>query len=141
MIQRIQTVLLVVGSCFLAVNFLLNDVWIGPASVQSGWFTPVTLGLYSLALIGGVLSIFLYRTLDRQKQCIFAAAMTATVGLLVLGLGMILADVMPVVSGGPASLQSWLAVVFPLASLSCFALARRSVNRDVKLLRSVDRLR
>jgi len=141
MIQRIQTIYLVFGSLILAGNYMLAEVWIGPASVQSGWFTPVTLGLYSLALIGGVFSIFLYKNLERQRQSILAVAWTAFLGLIVLSVGLYVADVLPFVSDARTSTQSWLAIVLPLSALANFELARRSVNRDVKLLRSVDRLR
>jgi len=141
MIQRVQSIFLIIGCVFLAGNYLLGEIWIGPASVRSSWFTSVTLGLYSLALIGGLLSIFLYKSLERQKKSISVVMMTAVFGFIVLSIGLFLANSVPLVSGEEVSTQLWLAVVFPIMSIACFELARRGVNRDMKLLKSVDRLR
>lgn len=141
MIQRIQTVYLVVGSVLLAASYLLGEIWTGPAALESGWFTPVTLGIYSLAIIGGLLSILLYQNLERQQQAIVVVSASTIFGVAVLYTGLLIGNCLPLISSGTASMQSWIVVLIPLGSLGCFFLARKGVVNDVKLLKSVDRLR
>ena len=141
MIQRIQTVFLVFGIALVAASFLLGRVWAGPAAVSLSWFTPVTLGLYSLAVVGGAISIFLFGNRDRQKQAVLLVALVTLLGLVSLLAGLVLSDALTVTSEGSAGTQTWLALAFPAVGVAFFGFARRAIAKDIELLRSVDRLR
>ncbi|TDI77782.1 MAG: DUF4293 family protein [Bacteroidetes bacterium] len=142
MIQRIQSVYLLSGCLFLASNFLLSEVWTGPAAEHSDWFTPVSLGLNSLGIAGGLFSIALFRNRDRQLQVISAIMVTSLAGLIVVSFCLYSGGILPGVESVEAnSIQPLLAVITPLSATGLFTMARRGVNTDIKLLRSVDRLR
>ena len=142
MIQRIQTVYLVAGSLILASSYLMSDVWTGAAAQASAWFTPLTLGLYSLSIAGGILAVFLYKTRDRQQTLILLILSTALLGWLAQMAGLFIAGVVPGVhADAGSSALAYGAVAVPLVSAALFHMARKGVQKDIALLKSVDRLR
>jgi Domain of unknown function (DUF4293) len=142
MIQRIQSVYLFVGASLLASNFLLGHVWTGPAAEVSAWFTPLTLGFYSIAIAGGLFAILLYNNRERQMAVILAVVVAAAAGAVSSCVGLYLGGVLPgAESVDFSSIQPLTAVLTPVLSILMFSLAFRSVQKDVKLLKSVDRLR
>lgn len=141
MIQRIQTVYLSIGVLLVAASFLLGRIWAGPVAVEFSWFTPVTLALYSLAVVGGAISIFLYKHRERQIQAVFLVGIVTLLGLISLVTGLLLSETYSVASDSAVDPQLWMGLAFPVFGMVFFFLARRGITKDVELLRSVDRLR
>jgi peptidoglycan/LPS O-acetylase OafA/YrhL len=142
MIQRIQSVYLLLGALVLASSYLLSNVWTGPAAVSSAWFTPLTLGLFSLTIAVGIASVLMYSHRDRQLVAVLAVMIFAVAGLIVLGAGMYIGGTFPGIESTETGLiQPSLALLIPLVSIAFFGLARRGIKKDIKLLKSVDRLR
>jgi hypothetical protein len=142
MIQRIQSVYLLLGAIVLGSSYLLDSIWTGPAAVASAWFTPLTLGLYSLSVAVSIASILLYANRERQQVAILVVMIAAVAGLIALGAGMYIGGILPgMETTETESIQPGLAILTPLVSIAFFGLARRGVKKDIQLLKSVDRLR
>jgi hypothetical protein len=151
MIQRIQTVYLLVAAGVLGLFLGLVDAW-GPlvdaaaAGSFAGEAAPgpartAVLVVAGLLVAVTLLAVFLYRDRGRQAQVVggamivdlmLALAMMSAVGYTMLG-----ADA-PMSQG--FGFQATAALI-PVAAYLFLHLARRGVKRDVDLIKSVDRLR
>jgi len=141
MIQRIQSVYIVLGALFTGSVYCFDSVWSGPAAVESGWFTPVALGMYGLTVAGGSLAVFLYKDRTRQRQVVSSIRVVLIVGWVVVLSGAYIGNVLPFVQVSDPDIQGWAVLVLPLIGLIFFTLALRGIDRDSDLIRSVDRLR
>jgi len=145
MLQRIQTVYLLLGAGCLGIFLGMGRAW--------GALFDVTVGLagqplrLAVSVLAGVVAAvvlaatFLYKSRDLQAKVIGAAM----VGDLLLALAMMaaigaaaLAPDVPV-DGGLAVEAS--VALLPVVAYLFLHLARRAVRRDVELIRSMDRLR
>ncbi len=140
MIQRIQTVYLLVGAIVCVLPFL-----IGFAPLEDGtpqWVFTMRSALYLLTAVLGIIAILLYSRRPTQRSLIFWTEMVASLTLIVSAGSLILYGVG---GAGVASVfDSWpatLTIVVPAVALLFYRLARRGVDKDIKLIKSVDRLR
>ncbi len=141
MIQRIQSIYIALGALFTGSVYCLDSVWSGSAAVESVWFTPVALGMYGLTVAGGLLAIFLYKDRSRQRQVVSSIRMVLFVGWVVVLAGEYIGGVLPFVQVGTPDSATSMVFALPLIGLVFFTLARRGIDRDIDLIRSVDRLR
>lgn len=138
MIQRIQTVYLILGVAAVASTFFTGGL---TAVAHSGdaWFMPTAASAIGLASALGVVAVFLYGDRKRQRGLILLTQYLTLALLVLLLVGMQGAGYLPRIQNAEAS--SWLTIVMPLAGYVFFLLARRGVEADIKLIESVDRLR
>ncbi|MCB0695756.1 MAG: DUF4293 domain-containing protein [Chitinophagaceae bacterium] len=150
MIQRIQTVWLLVASLLSLLLFYFNIVTINYASTGSEInqsFTLLGFGVqgYLLAALAAVLvvlplvAIFMFR--NRKKQSLM------TILAMVLNFGFVAFSIMsidsfttnhkPAVTGSSYGLAAFV----PLVSEIFLFMAWRGIRKDEKLVRSTDRLR
>jgi hypothetical protein len=150
-IQRIQTVYLLVAAGVLGLFLGLVDFW-GPlvdaaaAGSSAGDASPgpartAVLVVAGLVAAAALVAVFLYRDRDRQGMVVggtmiadlmLSLAMMAAVGYTLLG------------AADPLSERSWpqaCVALIPVAPHRLLHLARRGVRKDVELIRSMDRLR
>ena len=141
MIQRIQTVYLGVGAAGLIALLFFDVVWQGAASSSQAWFTPAIVVHGGLAAAVAVGAIFLYKDRPRQRKGI-VLAQGLTVGLLVvLCGGLYLANALYIRTAEGLDVGMLLTLLLPITAYVLFLLARRGVEKDIKLVRSMDRLR
>ena len=140
MIQRIQTVYLVLGAVALGALLFFGVVWQGAATAQS-WFTPAVVLGDSLAVAVALGAIFLYKNRPRQRQVIVAAQALTTVLLLVFCGGLYLEKALYVRTAQGLDVGMLVALLLPIVAYVLFLLARRSVEKDIERVRSMDRLR
>ena len=140
MIQRIQSVYLMLASLAFGSEYLFRDTWTGPAATEISWFMPVTMALFAVAAAGSFAVIFLYRNRDRQRRFILVLQTLALVTLAVLFFGQYVAGDLPGVSA-QTTVSDWLSLIMPLVAYVLLYLARRGVEADIKLVKSMDRLR
>lgn len=140
MIQRIQTVYLVLGAVALGALLFFGVVWQGAATAQS-WFTPAVVLVDFLAAAVALGAIFLYKNRPRQRQVIVAAQALTTVLLLVFCGGLYLADALYVRTAQGLDGGMLVALLLPIMAYVLFLLARRGVEKDIERVRSMDRLR
>jgi uncharacterized membrane protein len=138
MIQRIQSVYLILGVLALAGAFLLGDVT-REAHDAVAWFVPAAAGAMGLAALMGLVALCLYNDRSRQRRVIVLTQYVTLVCLVVVLVGLNAAGTLPTTQ--EMAIDGWLILVFPLVGYLFFWLARRGVDADIKLLKSVDRLR
>lgn len=140
MIQRLQTIYLLLAVVLLAILFLAEGAWTGTVATAHSWYVPVTMGLFGLAAAGGVTSVFLYKDRKRQRGLVVIMQLVVLAGLLVK-------VVMNSMAGGFASVSSdasfeyWVGFGAPVMAYLMFLMARRGIDKDIKLIKSMDRLR
>ena len=141
MLQRVQTVYLLVAALLLGLFLGFVDVWLAAAGEAFGWLMPVTLLLGSVTLLASLGAIFLYKQREKQARVVSAAqwldlilllVLAVTLGLLSFGTDADLSEV------GTVGVVVLLMPVFAYVALR---LARRGVQKDIDLVRSMDRLR
>lgn len=141
MIQRIQTVYLLMGILALTSLLFFDAIWAGPASETLAWFAPAVLGLAGLAVVVAVLAIFLYKDRARQRKTVLAVQLLTLVLALVVYLGLFLTGTLTVQTEDGLNINLLTGVLLPAIAYLMFLLARRGIDRDIALVKSMDRLR
>jgi hypothetical protein len=140
MIQRLQTIYLLLAVVCLAILFLADGAWTGSAASSYPWYVPVTMGLFGLAAAGGVTSIFLYKDRKRQRGLVVIMQLIVLAGLLIKIILSSMTDGFASISSD-ASFEYWVGFGAPVMAYLMFLMARRGIDKDIKLIKSMDRLR
>jgi Domain of unknown function (DUF4293) len=138
MIQRVQSVYLIVGVAALVASFFMGEID-REAHVAVAWFIPAAGGSLLASSLAAMVSIFLFGNRRRQRTSIVAAQYVTLASLGVVFLGLYFSGTLP--TSRAFLLSSWLALVLPLVAFLMLRLARKGVDADIKLIESVDRLR
>lgn len=141
MIQRIQTLYLLVGALLMGAFFFADVAWGSAAAEAYAWFTPVLLALTALAVLVGVGAVFFFRNRTVQRKAVVGAQMCTVGATLVLYGALFAADALAVTAGGAIVVGRLIALLLPVAAYVFFFLGRRAIDRDIALVRSMDRLR
>ena len=145
MIQRIQTVYLLLAAGALGIFLGLGENWVGLLALTEGMAVQppriVLLVLAGLVIALALGATFFYKNRQLQSRVIGAALVVdlllALAMMAVIGAGALAPDV-PV--DGAFAVQASVALL-PVAAYLFLHLARRGVRRDIELVRSMDRLR
>ena len=138
MIQRIQTVYLAIGVACIGAAPFAGSLWSGVASDQP-WHVPVVTFALGLSFIAAFAAILLYRKRDLQRTVVVVAQLMTLAALVALFVGRRTTEALPGAQG--ATTADWLLFVLPVSAYVLFLLARRAIDKDIRLLKSVDRLR
>lgn len=141
MIQRIQTVYLFLGGIALALLGVFDVPWSSTAASTYTWFVPSLIGLLVLSAGGAFWAIFLYEKRKRQRSVVVGVQVGT---LLVAGLlyGALYLTSELTFRGPDGILWSRSAVLMlPIVAYVLFFLARRGIDHDIELVKSMDRLR
>ena len=141
MIQRKQTIFLMLAILALMGEFFLDGIWAGPAAESMAWFTPVTTALFGVAIIGALATIFMYKDRSRQRRFVVILQIMIVLGVIALFAGHFVADTLPVIDTTSLVTSEWLSLLLPLLAYVVLFMARRGIEKDIELIRSVDRLR
>lgn len=141
MIQRIQSLYLFLGALSLIVLLFFRGSWQGQAAASFGWFTPAVIGLSILAAVGALGAIFLYENRQRQRSVVVGIQMLTVLLALVLYGGLFLAGGLDVQTEQGVDVGRVVGLLLPVIAYLFFFLARRGITKDIKLVRSMDRLR
>lgn len=143
MIQRIQTIFLLLASGAVLGLFALPLATTNEAKVDSALFAdaafnvqdgPVMMGAFALAALLLLVTIFLFN--NRKLQ------MTLTkVGLFFTGVGVGLGAYYLFNDQAVDTAEPAVGIALPALAIIFAYLAHRYINKDEKLVRSVDRLR
>ncbi len=130
MIQRVQSAyLLLAATCLVGVPFLEGVV----APEEWSWFTPVTVAFAILVAAGCIGAIFVYKQRQRQKSFVLVILVMLLPLMVLLSVG---ATVV-----GISGLRAAAPIMLPVVAFVLLLLARRSIQKDIELVRSMDRLR
>lgn len=137
MIQRIQSIYLLLGALAMAALLFVDPLWQGVVAESHGWFTPVLLMLGLLTVVGGIGAIFLYNDREKQRSVVVVTQIGALAVLaLILGTFWFVGALG---SGQPVSV--YVGFGLPVLAYVFFWLARRAIEKDIDLVKSMDRLR
>lgn len=141
MIQRIQSLYLLLGATFLGLFLATSTDTHGEVLNALTWALPAANIVAGLTAFVALLAIFLYKNRAQQAKVIMGALW------LDLLLVLIMAGAMGYISfqaGGavtPIGLSGYGVLLLPIVAYACLRLAQRSVKKDIDLVRSMDRLR
>ena len=142
MIQRIQSIYLLLGALALAALFFFETLWSSVPAQAWGWFTPAAFVLSGVAGAAAVAAIFLYGDRPRQRTVVLAVQIITMALVLLLFGGLYWHGQLDVrVAGGGVHVGRLVALLLPVVAYALFFLARRAIESDMALVRSVDRLR
>lgn len=141
MIQRIQTVYLALGILALLALLFFDVVWQSRASDTLPWFAPAVLATLALAVLLAGASIFMYKDRAKQRKVVTFAQLALLLLVVVFYGGLTMASELGFRSGGELQVGRIITLLLPVAAYVLFYLARRGIERDIKLIRSMDRLR
>lgn len=146
MIQRIQTVYLLLGGAMLAIFAALGGIWSPGLAAVASWLPAVTYALAVLAALVALGAVFLYKDRKRQRTVIGYAQWLSLLVLIPLLVGLFASTTTPDVDASgavePIGLYGrYLVALAPLVAYVLLRMARRGVDRDIAKVRSMDRIR
>ncbi len=140
MIQRVQTVYLAVGGLALLGLLPFDAVWSSEAATSFGWFKPASVGAIILTAIVAIGAIFMYNKRPKQRSLVVGVQVLTVLTMLITFGGLYFAGALqPMLA--TLTLASGAVLALPVLAYIFFFLARRSIDKDIALIKSMDRLR
>ena len=136
MIQRIQSLYLLLAGVFLVLFAVFADAWSVGIGANMAWLGPVGLGLAALSAVVSFVAVALYKDRQRQKTIIRVAQIGALLTVAVAVTGLFLRDPELAPSQG-----AYVLALAPVVAYVLLRLAQRGVDADIALVKSMDRLR
>lgn len=141
MIQRKQSLFLLLGALSLSAIFLLDAAFDPHAAASLAWYVPSLVATGAATVIVAVVAIFLYGNRSLQQKVVVGVQVLDLVFLALLVGGMLLTDTFGFSAGAPNGVGRILVLLLPIIAYVWFYLARRGIQADIALVRSMDRLR
>lgn len=139
MIQRIQSIYLLSAAVLVVLFLLLGEAWASLAALYA-WLTPAVLVIGGLAALAALAAVFFYKDRGLQRKIILAAQWLDLI-LVLLVVGALAAVTFGEGEAFVADVSLYLTLLLPLVAYVMLRLARRGVEKDIALVRSMDRLR
>ena len=141
MIQRIQSLYLLLGAITLGALFFFNSIWQSQAAITHAWFSPsVTALTVAAAAVGGG-AIFLFRTRERQRTVVIGAQMITVLLLVALYGGLFMSGGLDLRAGAGYDVPKIIALLLPVGAYVFYYLARRGIERDIKKVENMESFR
>lgn len=140
MIQRIQSLYLLFAAALVVLFLVLNEGWQATLAVVYPWLTPTAFALGGLAALAALAAVFFYKDRATQRKLILAAQWLDLALVLAL-VGSLVATTLNDEIVLNATPYLYVTLLFPLIAYVMLRLARRGVEKDIALVRSMDRLR
>ena len=141
MIQRIQSIYLLLGALSLASLLFFDEIWLGETATVLPWFAPALLIGGGVVVVAALVSIFLYKNRVRQRGVVVIVQWLTLAWMAVFYGGLFYSGQLEAETGGDPISISLLGLIVPILAYIFFFLARRSIQKDIALVRSMDRLR
>jgi hypothetical protein len=142
MIQRLQSLYLLLAAMLLIVFMVVGDGWRIVAAMVYPWIGPVATILAGIIAATALLAVFLYKDRQRQRQVVSVAQWLDLVLVLLLVGVMVVMNLREDVSWErDAMLTGYISALLPFIAYILLRLARQGIEKDIALVRSMDRLR
>ncbi|MEF8864259.1 MAG: DUF4293 family protein [Salinibacter sp.] len=141
MIQRIQTVYLVLGALALGAMGLFEVPWSDPAAQQYAWFVPSVVGLLMVSAGTALGAVFLYERRKTQRTVVYGLQLLTIVLAGVLYGGLYTTGTLTFTAPTGILWGRTVVLLLPIVAYVLFRLARRGIENDIELVESVDRIR
>lgn len=139
MIQRKQSLYLLLGAVALSVMFALGGVLDSRAADALVWFRPALIASGAATALLSVITIFFYKNRPLQQKMVLVTQVLDLIVIVLLVSGMMLAGSLDLVGSGAVGRA--VSIGMPFLAYLFFYLARRGIRADIELVRSMDRLR
>lgn len=141
MIQRIQSLYLLLGAACLFPASLLDVAILTQVDESFAWYESALtiVGVATMTVALG--AIWFYKSRPKQRKLVAAVQVMTIVFLIILYAGLFLADGFEQLTQGGADPVQIIFLALPLLAYVFFWLARRGIQRDIDLVKSMDRLR
>jgi hypothetical protein len=139
MIQRIQTVHLLIAASLVGLFLGLGGTWLAGLADRMAWLPVAAYVLAGLTAALALAAVFFYKQRATQMRVVLAAQVADVALVLVLAGALALSSF-----GGAATAEGLVqasVALLPVLAYIFLSLARWGVRRDVELVRSMDRLR
>ena len=138
MIQRIQTLYLVLGALLLALFVALGGSWAAAIAADVAWLGWLGYGLAAAAAVVALVAVALYKDRALQRRTILWAMWLDLALIVVVLVGLFVVED----AGTPrAPVGLYLVALQPIVAYVLLRMARQRVTRDIELVRSMDRIR
>jgi len=141
MIQRVQTVYLLVAALLLGFFLGFVDLWLAVAGDAFGWLGAVVYGLGGLTAAVALVAVFLYKQRERQAKVILAAQWLDLALVLVMAAALGYLSFRTDADLTAAGAVGIAVLLMPVLAYVALRQARLGVQKDIDLVRSMDRLR
>jgi nitrate reductase gamma subunit len=141
MIQRVQTVYLLVAALLLGFFLGFVDLWLVVAGEAFGWLGAVLYGLGGLTAVVALVAVFLYKRRATQAKVVLAAQWFDLLLVLVLAVVLGALSFRTDADLTAAGAVGFAVLLMPVFAYVALRLARMGVRKDIDLVRSMDRLR
>jgi hypothetical protein len=141
MIQRIQTVYLLLGALALASMGLFDVPWDDPAAQRYAWFVPSVVGLLVVAAGTALGSIFLYERRKTQRTVVYGVQLLTIALAGVLYGGLYTTGTLTFTDPTGVLWARTIVLLLPIVAYGLFRQARRGIENDIELVESMDRIR
>ncbi|CBH24801.1 hypothetical protein GGP91_001823 [Salinibacter ruber] len=141
MIQRIQTVYLLLGALALAATGLFEVPWSDPAAQRYAWFVPSVAGLVVGTAATALGAIFLYERRKTQRTVVYGLQVLTIVLAGVLYGGLYTTGTLTFTDPTGILWSRTIVLLLPMVAYVLFRLARRGIESDIELVESMDRIR
>ena len=140
MIQRIQSVYLLLAIVLMAALFTLGFPNESRAAETLPWFLPGLMLLTGATIAASALALSQYRKRESQLRTVLIAYILADLVLVIQAVGYAMAgDFGRMTDEG--HVLGYVALALPVVASVLLMLARRAIAADIALVRSMDRLR
>lgn len=140
MIQRLQSLYLLFAALLVALFFVLGADWRAYVGTVYPWLTLTTLVLGGLVMLLALVSIFFYKNRSSQAKVV-RVAQGLDLALVAVLVGCLVALSLNEEAAGLVPTSLYLTLMCPVAAYLFLLLAKRGIDKDIALVRSVDRLR
>lgn len=140
MIQRIQSLYLLFGAALVVLFLVFGAAWQDTLGAVYGWLTPTALVLGGLTALAALAAVFFYKDRALQRKIVLAA-LWLDLALVLALVGALAAVSLNDEIAFMADASLYLSLLLPLVAYVMLRLARRGVEKDIALVRSMDRLR
>jgi len=141
MIQRIQTVYLLLGALVLASLGFFDAPWSGPAAREFAWFVPSLIGLLVVTVGTALGAIFLYERRRTQRRVVVGVQVLTFLLTAVFYGGLYLTETLALRDPSGILWGRSVRLLLPILAYAFFWLARRGIQHDIELVESMDRIR
>ena len=141
MIQRKQSFYLLLGALAIASMFFFDAIFETPAAEALVWYIPSVLIAGGAVVLVALAAIFLYENRARQQKIVVGLQVLTLIFMVLLYGGLFLTGLAAQIQDGTFGTVSLIGLVLPIIAYVFFYLARRGIQSDIALVRSMDRLR
>lgn len=138
MIQRIQSLYLVLAGLLLALFVALGDAWASAIAAEQAWLGTLAYALAGVTALVALVAVGLFKNRELQRRVILTAQWLDLALVVAVLVGFYLAFDSDAFT---APVGYYLVALQPIVAYVLLRMARQRVAADIEMVRSMDRIR